>query len=324
MLKRSGIDWLHVALIQGGPVHGVNPLRLIASLLKLAVGWVQSLALIGRWRVDRIFITGGWASLPVALAGWLRRVPVYAFVPDIEPGLTLKVASRFARRVAATTADSAVYFRPGQVVETGYPLRRSLLAATRAEGQAHFGLDPALRTLLVLGGSSGARTINRALVGALPDLLADETLQIVHVTGRLDWAEVRAARERLPAGQQARYHCHEYLHDDMGLALAAADLAVNRAGASTLGEFPAFGLPAILVPYPHAWRYQKVNADFLVSRGAAARLDDERLASDLCSTVRGLLGDEAALQRMAERARILARPDGAWNIARLVTGLEDA
>jgi UDP-N-acetylglucosamine:LPS N-acetylglucosamine transferase len=101
----------------------------------------------------------------------------------------------------------------------------------------------------------------------------------------------------------------------MGLALAAADLVICRAGASVLGELTHFGLPSILVPYPHAWRYQKVNADWLVARGAALRLDDERLASDLLPTVRALLNDSERLRVMREAARHAAVPNAAERIA---------
>lgn len=324
ILARSGITWAHVALIQGGPVHGVHPLRMLVSVVRLGIGSVQAFALLRRLRPDRALITGGWASLPVALAAWLRRVPVVAFVPDIEPALTLKLVGRFARKVAATTGGTAAYFRPGQVVATGYPLRREVLAATREAALAHFGLDPVRRTLLVTGGSRGARSINRALWAILPELLRDDTLQVVHISGALDWPEVQAARDRLLSDVQARYHAFAYLHGDMGLALAAADLVVSRAGASTLGEFPQFGLPAILVPYPYAWRYQKVNADYLVSRGAALCLNDETLPEALLPAIRRLLDDTVALQRMAECARALARPDGARRLARLLIDLEVA
>jgi UDP-N-acetylglucosamine--N-acetylmuramyl-(pentapeptide) pyrophosphoryl-undecaprenol N-acetylglucosamine transferase len=104
----------------------------------------------------------------------------------------------------------------------------------------------------------------------------------------------------------------------MGAGFRAADLVVARAGASMLGESPAFGVPAILVPYPHAWRYQKVNADYLVERGAAIRLDDERLATDLLPTVRALLADEERLSAMRRASEALRQPNGAENIARLL------
>jgi UDP-N-acetylglucosamine--N-acetylmuramyl-(pentapeptide) pyrophosphoryl-undecaprenol N-acetylglucosamine transferase len=107
----------------------------------------------------------------------------------------------------------------------------------------------------------------------------------------------------------------------MGLALAAADLVVSRAGASALGEYPLFGLPSILVPYPHAWRYQKVNADHLVEQGAAVRLNDEDLSARLAGEVRGLLGDTARLGAMRAAAKTAARPDAAQRLARELMAL---
>jgi UDP-N-acetylglucosamine:LPS N-acetylglucosamine transferase len=121
-----------------------------------------------------------------------------------------------------------------------------------------------------------------------------------------------------------RYHPHAYLHEDMGLALAAADLVISRAGAGTLGEFPLFGVPAILVPYPHAWRYQKVNADFLVERGAAQRLDDASLAADLVPTLLHLLDDAGARRAMADRARALAVPDAGARVAAELRSLAES
>ncbi len=298
--------------VSAGPLHGVNPARMSASAAKLAWGLAQAQRLMRRLKPNAVFLTGGWASVPVALAAWMRRVPVVAFVPDVEPGLTLRLVGRFAVRIAATVAETARYFkRPGRVVATGYPLRPALMAATRAAGRAHFGLDDARPALLVFGGSRGARSINRALAGALAALLADG-VQVLHISGRLDWPELEAAARK-------GYSAFPYLHGrEMGLALAAADLAVSRGGAGILGEFPFFGLPAVVVPYPHAWRYQKVNADWLVSRGAAVLLRDEALAADLLPTVRGLLGAPGRLAAMRARAEALARADGAQNIARVV------
>ena len=146
------------------------------------------------------------------------------------------------------------------------------------------------------------------------DDLLDEA-QIIHLSGELDWPTVKARRERLPADRLAHYHAFPYLHDEMGLALAAADLAVSRAGASALGEFPIVGLGAILVPYPYAWRYQKVNADFLAARGAAIRLNDEDLKMKLLPAIRELLRDPARLAAMGVAARAAAVPDAAERIA---------
>jgi len=147
-----------------------------------------------------------------------------------------------------------------------------------------------------------------------------ELAQVVHVSGELDWPWVAERRESLPAALRARYHAFPYLHE-IGLALAAADLALCRAGAMTLGELPFFGLPAVLVPYPHAWRYQRVNAEWLVKRGAAIALENGRLSEELLPTVRRLLSDRVALAEMAERMRALARPDAAARLAKELQAL---
>lgn len=321
MLERSGIHWLYTAMIPGGPVRGVNPFRAANSLLQLAAGAWQAGHILRRYRPQSVFLTGGWASLSVGLAAWLTRVPIVTFVPDIEPGSTLRVVSRWARKVAATTEATEEYIPANKLVVTGYPLRQQVLQATREEALSHFDLDPARPTLLVTGGSLGARSLNRALLPLLPQLVADGW-QIIHLTGTLDWPQVEAASASLTSDARLYYHPFAYLHDDMGLALAAADLVVSRAGGTSLGELPYFGLPAILVPYPHAWRYQKVNADYLVAHGAAVRLDDEDLAAALYPAIQRLHADPQALSQMAQRARALARPDGARNIARLLLELE--
>jgi UDP-N-acetylglucosamine--N-acetylmuramyl-(pentapeptide) pyrophosphoryl-undecaprenol N-acetylglucosamine transferase len=164
-----------------------------------------------------------------------------------------------------------------------------------------------------MGGSRGARSINQALASILEDVLS--IAQVVHVSGTLDWPVVEAQRDALPAALRARYRAYPYLHERIGAALAAADLTVCRAGASTLGELPFFGLPAVLVPYPHAWRYQRVNAEWLSQRGGAIWVSDEDLEEKLWPTLRELLEDRERLARMAENMREFARPDAAKRLA---------
>ncbi len=310
--------------VRSGPLNGVGILRAAMSALKILVGTVQAWSLIGQMRPALLFLTGGWATFPTALAAWLRRVPIVIFLPDVEPARAIKVMSRLARVIMATTSDSAAYFtNNAQVVGTGYPLRSTVINATRTVGVEHFKLDPLRKTLLVFGGSRGARSINNALAGILPDLLADG-LQIIHITGELDWPTVQGRNEALTTDQKEHYHPFSYLHDDMGLALAAADLAVSRAGASSLGEFPQFGLPSILIPLAFAWRYQRVNADWLASRDAAIRLDDEQLTEKLLPTIRSIIGDPIRLEAMHKAAAALRHPDAAGEIAKRLLDLADS
>jgi UDP-N-acetylglucosamine--N-acetylmuramyl-(pentapeptide) pyrophosphoryl-undecaprenol N-acetylglucosamine transferase len=312
MVEKSGVPFVAYHEVLAGPLHGVAVWVMLWSVCKLALGWLMSLGIVLRHRPDVVLNTGGWAAVPVSAAAWVLRVPVVVYLPDIEPGLTIRAMRPIATRMAATTAASAPYIPPRKLAVTGYPLRRAVLSATRAQGLAHFGLDPAKRTLLVFGGSRGARSINVAVIEALPRLLAAGDLQIIHVTGELDADRAEAVRHT------ADYHPFAYLHDDMGLALAAADLCVCRSGASTLGELPYFGLPSILVPYPHAWRYQKVNADYLAEHGAALVLRDEDMPAQLADLVRALLDDPARLEAMRQAARALSQGDAAANLVELL------
>jgi UDP-N-acetylglucosamine--N-acetylmuramyl-(pentapeptide) pyrophosphoryl-undecaprenol N-acetylglucosamine transferase len=341
LVAESGMAFAYYDEVRSGPLHGVPLLKLLSSIVQMIVGTLQAFALLLRRRPDALLLTGGWVGLPVALAAFVLRVPSLIFVPDIEPGLTIRALSPFATRIAVTVPDSNAHFRPGRTIVTGYPLRGDVTFATREDAHAYFETDPARKTLLVFGGSRGARTINNALLDILPALLARPDLQIIHVTGTLDWEEIQGRLMREIASPQPPphrdgegamgvgtgspylpyYRPFPYLHREMGLAFAAADLVVSRAGASILGEFPYFGLPSILVPYPFAWRYQKVNADYLAARGAAIVLNDDAMARDLLGTIVSLLDSPARLAEMSAAARALGQPDGARRAAEQLLGL---
>ena len=315
LVAQSGIAFASYHEVFAGPLHGVNPLRIAASVLKLAFGSLQSLFLLLRIRPQIILLTGGWANLPVALSAQFLGIPLVIYLPDIEPGLTIKALQPFAKKIAITVEASARYFPAGKSIVTGYPMQVNRLSAARESAQQHFKLDADRKTLLVFGGSRGARNINMALADKLRNLL-DDGLQIIHITGELDWE--RNLQQVGDLSDHPHYHPFAYLHDEMGLAFAAADLVICRAGASTLAELPFFGLPAILVPYPYAWRYQKVNADYLADRGAAIRLNDEEMSEKLYSTVSALFNDETRLSEMRAKSRALANPDGARRLAALL------
>lgn len=324
LVEQSGVDFATHDEVDAGPFHGVNPLRILSSGVKVLRGTLQAFGLLNRYTPDVILSTGGWVSLPVALAAWVRRVPLVVVLPDIEPGLTIKVLRLFARRVAVSVPESTAYFKPGQAEVTGYALRQSMLQAVgqRDAGIAHFGLDPAAKTVLVIGGSRGSRAVNRGVIDALPGLLQNGGVQVLHVTGTLD-AE-RAAEQVATLGDfpgKAHYHAHAYLHDDMPLAYAAADVVVGRSGAAVLAELPLFGLPSVLVPLAYSWRYQQINADYLAERGAAVHLPEEAMGDTLLSTLQGILDDPARLAAMRQAAQSLARPDGADRIAGLLASL---
>lgn len=306
--------------IPAAGVHGVGLTRMPGNLLQLARGASASRRILREFQPDVLFFTGGYVAVPMALMG----IPLNSllYVPDIEPGLALKTLARFSDCLAVTVPESRQYFSPGKRVEiTGYPVRPELFTWTRESGRAALNLRKDEPVLLVFGGSKGARSINQAVTARLTDLL--ELAQVVHISGQLDWEDVSAAAKNLPAHLGDRYHPFPYLHEEMGAALASADLAVSRAGASVLGEFPLFGLPAVLVPYPYAWRYQKVNADYLARRKAAVVLEDQRLHAELLPVVRNLLADPHRLSEMGAAMHSLSRPNAARDIASLLRELAD-
>lgn len=318
LVSRAGIRF---AALPAAGLHGVGPVALPGNLLRLVRGYFGAKRLLREFSPDALFFTGGYVAAPVAMAA--GNTPTLAFVPDIEPGFTLRFIARFADLIAVVVDEARQYFRrPERVRVSGYPLRRAIARWTRAEAQKHFRLAKGMPVLLVFGGSKGARSINQALIAALPDLLND--VQIIHVSGENNWAEVQRAQSGLPNELAARYHAFPYLHDDMGAAFAAADLAVCRAGASTLGELPHFGLPAILVPIPLKGHLQATNAVYLEKRGAAMILPDDELAGRLLSVVRDLLNDKSRLARMKAAMFALTTPNAAAQIAGLLRQLGNA
>ncbi len=292
----------------------------LRSLAQLAAGTVGSLRALASFKPDVALVSGAYVSAPPAVAAWLRRCPVAIYLPDMEPGMAVRGLRRVARRVAVSFPETAAHFAPGQAVVTGYPVRRALFETPRADALRRLELSPDLPTLLVMGGSQGARAINQAIAKQLRRLLG--RAQIVHLSGHWDISWLREERAKLRPDLQARYHIHAYLHQ-IADAMVSADLVVARAGAATLAEFPAAGLPAILVPYPHAGQHQDRNAGYLVSQGAALKLDESELEGRVADLVLELLGDPARLQGMRQQAQRLAHPDAAAQIAALLRELAE-
>lgn len=311
LVQRAGLPFV---AIPAGQVVGVG-LRALLGLFQLVRGYFAARKLVWQFKPDVLFFTGGFVSVPVGLAG--RGLPMLLCLPDIEPAKALGLISRYATAVAAPAEDSKAFFRPGLPVHvTGYPVRADLTGWDQTAARREFGLDPAVPTLLVFGGSKGSLAINKAVVQGLHDLLSE--MQILHVTGDATWDETRAALPPLPEALRVRYKAYPYLHEQMGAAFAAADLTVCRAGASTLGELPLFGLPAVLVPLPYFWRYQRVNAEYLARHGAAQVLNDEDLETKLTATLLELMHNESKRSAMQTAMRALARPQAAADIAGLL------
>ncbi|MGD2156174.1 MAG: UDP-N-acetylglucosamine--N-acetylmuramyl-(pentapeptide) pyrophosphoryl-undecaprenol N-acetylglucosamine transferase [Anaerolineales bacterium] len=308
--------------ISSAGVHGVGLKALPGNLLRLFKGFFMSLRVLNRFQPDVMLFTGGYIAVPMAIAGRIRRMistipKSVLYVPDIEPGLALKTIARFADRIAVTAHEAKHFFSFHKNVNvTGYPVRNDLNKWSSIQAREVFGLQDGLKTLLVFGGSQGARSINRALLEALQELLAE--IQIIHICGSQNWSEVLEKVLSMNLALIDRYHLYPYLYEEMGAALTVADLVISRAGAATLGEFPLFGLPAILVPYPHAWHYQKINAQYLAQHGAAIKIKDEELKSSITSSVLNLINDSDRLNQMSVAMQSLASPGAVDRIANIL------
>ena len=318
LVKREGIRY---EAIPAAGIHGVGLRTLPGNLWQVGRGFFSSRRILRKFRPNVLFFTGGFVAVPMALASRVfGRNKSLLYVPDIEPGLALKTIARFSDCIALSVEESGDYFpkHPSKVI-TGYPIRPGLDSWTTDEARSFFALQEDLPVLLVFGGSKGARSINQALSGALPELLQE--MQVIHITGRLDWQMMEKARADLSTEQLNRYRPYPYLYDEIGAAMYLADLALTRAGASTLGELPIFGLPAILVPYPYAWRYQRVNANYLMNHGAVEIIEDSQLAGQIVPKVHELMADAAKREKMSQAMHSLAKPEAAAKIASLLTDL---
>jgi UDP-N-acetylglucosamine--N-acetylmuramyl-(pentapeptide) pyrophosphoryl-undecaprenol N-acetylglucosamine transferase len=283
-----------------------NPLRAARALARAVLALPRAVDMLRELRPDAVLGAGGYVAGPVGLAALSLRVPLVLSEADNHLGVTNRLLARGARRVCLA------FPLPGRDGEryrvTGRPVPAA--CADRAGARAHFGIAAEQTCVLVFGGSLGARSINLAAMHGLGGS-ADGATRVLHIAGRRDYPEL--ARQPRPAG----YDLREYLElDEFAQALAAADLVVARAGGSVF-EIAAYGLAAILVPYPHAAAdHQSANARWMADGGAAVVIADGELsARRLAQEVGALLADPARRAAMARAARALARPEAARDVA---------
>lgn len=313
----EGEGWDFAGLRVHG-VTGVGPVRAAAALTLMVAAAGEARRTLRRFGPDVVVGTGAYVSVPVILAARSLRVAALLHEQNAYPGLANRVLARWARprAVAVGLPAAAPFFRGSRVEVTGNPVRREILRGDRAAARAALGVAPEAVVLLVFGGSQGAHRINLAVLEALP-LLAPQRgrLHVIHATGERDMPAVRDGYHT----QGIRAAVSPFIQD-MGAAYAAADLAICRAGAITLAELAAVGMPALLVPYPFAANdHQRLNAEAFARAGAARVLLDRELTGEGVSAfiLQGCHSPEV-FREMGRRARSLAAPDAADRIASLV------
>ncbi|MFS3130261.1 undecaprenyldiphospho-muramoylpentapeptide beta-N-acetylglucosaminyltransferase [Nocardioides sp. Bht2] len=269
----------------------------------------QTMDVFDRVDPDVVVGYGGYVSMPAYLAARRRKLPLVIHEQNALPGLANRVGSRFADRVAVSFPDTPL--KGGEFV--GLPIRRMISqldrVALRAEAREFFELDAERPTLLITGGSQGARRLNQSVAAAAP-VLASAGIQVLHVVGPKGEAEVRDSG--------VPYRVLNFV-DRMDLAYAAADLVLCRSGASSVTEAAATGLPAIFVPLPIGNGEQAQNARPVVEAGGALLIDDAELSADwIADTVPALLGDPARLASMGAAAAALIGRDADEKLAKIV------
>jgi UDP-N-acetylglucosamine--N-acetylmuramyl-(pentapeptide) pyrophosphoryl-undecaprenol N-acetylglucosamine transferase len=297
-------------------VHAVlDPVRLALSV-------PQAAAILAAERPAAIITTGGYVAVPTLLAAGPLRIPVILWEGNAIPGRAVRITARLADALAVSYAAAGAALAPAgrPTFLTGTPIR-DVTAMTRSEARARLDLPADAPTILIFGGSQAVRRFNAAVAAALPRLV--ERVHVLHVSGETGYGAALAQREQLPAEQRSRYRPYPFLRDDMLAALVATDLVVGRAGSSTLAEVTALGIPAVIVPYPHAAGHQVANARILAAAGAARIVADESFDADALVAASEILFDEPTRAGMAAAARGFGRPGAADAIATLALALAD-
>ena len=298
----------------------------IVTVIKAITAIWQARRLLRSFRPDIVIGTGGYVCGPILMAASLMGIPTLIQEQNVFPGLTNRILARFADKIALGYAEAEEYFSdPHKAVCTGNPVRAAVIEATREEGLEFTGLKADRLTLLVVGGSRGARSINTAMLSVHKYFSGNKGIQILHITGEKEYNSVVNQLQADEVNIETdNIHIKPYLHN-MPAALAVADLAVFRAGAIGLAELTVRGIPSILIPYPHAAEnHQEYNARALQEHGAALMIKDAQLSGEvLIDNINRLIDDKDALARMAQAALSLGHPRATSEIARLAVGLID-
>src|SRR3989344_4086528 len=315
-----------------GKIRRYPSLLNVFDLFKTAWGIFKSTIMLYRIYPDVIFSTGGFAAFPTLSAARLLRIPMVIYDADARPGRVSLWASSFARWIAVAHPEAAEQFpknRLEKIARTGHPIRHELEAPAREGGHEFLKLDPAVPTIFVVGGSSGARAINETTLNALPTLL--ERFNIVHQTGVENLDEVNQIVSVILKDSRyaSRYRSFGLLNT-LALRMTAgiSSLIISRAGSGTIFEIASWGIPSILIPIPTEISHDQTENAFSYARmGASAVLEQKNLTPHLLvAEIERIMNDQGLHASMSAAAKSFARPDAAQKIAAIIveTALEHA
>lgn len=277
----------------------------LTDFFRIIIGFVQSLWLIGRFKPNAIMVAGSFVGVPVAWAGWLRRIPVVMHHQDIVPGLANKLVAKIATKITLAFEPSVADFDKNKSELVGNPVREEMFFCDQEKSRGFFNLKNDLPVVLVIGGGIGSWAINNLIAASLKGLL--EFCQVIHVIGKNNRLDISAEN----------YRQFEFLTSEMPEALCAADLVVSRAGAGALSEFSIAAKPAILIPIPD--NQQEANARYFQKNNAAMVLSQKTLdATAFIDAVREIIMNQPIAQNLSRNITKIMKRDGADRAAEIL------
>ncbi len=305
--RMKAVDGVIYHAVKSGKLRRYHSWQNFTDPFRVIAGAFQSARLMGKIRPDVVFSKGGFVAVPVVFGAWLHRIPVLCHESDLTPGLANKLCRPFARRFATTFPECAQALGP-KAEMTGTPLRKELFQGNRERGLALFGFSGNKPVLLMMGGSSGAQSVNAALRSALPLLL--DQFDIAHICGKGNLDESLSG---IPG-----YTQREFLNEELPDALACTDLVLSRAGANALCEFQALGRPMLLIPYPKGASRgdQILNAASLEKRGLCMVLQQENMTPE--SLAEALKNTWARREQLSEALKNAPPADGTKRVLELI------
>ncbi len=304
IVRASGIEFIGIA---SGKLRRYFSFRNFTDIFRIKAGLIKAFFIMGRYRPAVVFSKGGFVSVPPVIAAGLRKIPVYSHESDVTPGLATRINSRFSEKILVSYEKTMKYITAGKAVLTGNPLRSAIFSADSDNGRKIAGAGNK-KIIMVLGGSQGALQINRLIEQLLPELAGKYF--IIHQTGKHDF------NSEIPDGYMRR----EYINEELPDLMAAADIIISRAGASTLWETAALGKPSILIPLGTGASRgdQAMNADVFREAGASVVLEGFVTAEQLKTEIDRIMNDDKLKSSMAEAALQLVKENPAEIISDLI------
>ena len=318
-------EGIPATFISAGKVRRYAALQNVIDPFRTLWGIVQALYFLVRDVPDVVFAKGGYGAVPVVVAAWLYRIPIMIHESDAVPGVANRMMGKLARRIGITYHHAEQYFRRRKTALVGVPVRETVLHGDAARARERFHLMQERPVVLFIGGSQGARVINKAVIAALQQL--HERVQVVHQTGEKNYDDVvhAAARKGFKAGRDGYTPVAFLTPEEMGDALAVADIVVSRAGASAIAEIAAYKKASILVPLNlSANDHQRMNAYEIAKVGGTVVLEETNIGrAMLTETIFNILDNLELRTTLEQRIAAFYHPLAADHIAQGLLEMAD-